>query len=271
MSQRTILHELAFRPPVFTKKQRGCGWLLQTSWWRSLLFLQLSRQVWSQCSYKPSTRQKLSSVLHLLISIRMEKCYTFKDQSLENGLFCIFQAIGNILLTCSKSRQIQRLKDPLWSQIFSPLLQGQCHTPGSRRLAQVCLNPGSQSWCASRSTNNATFWGQRALLILWASSSSLVSYWVHSPPPWALSPPPLTSPADLPPWIWISQFPEVGPPPPGAQLSPVQESCWVPGLRCHRCFLSNFCHSKWSRSSDGIIFEGVQQALWKAPTLFLLL
>ena len=27
----------------------------------------------------------------------MENCYTLKDQSLENRLFCIFQAIGNIL------------------------------------------------------------------------------------------------------------------------------------------------------------------------------
>ena len=26
----------------------------------------------------------------------MEKCYTFKGHILENGLFCIFQAIGNI-------------------------------------------------------------------------------------------------------------------------------------------------------------------------------
>ena len=28
----------------------------------------------------------------------MEKCYTFKGQSLENGLSCIFQATGNILI-----------------------------------------------------------------------------------------------------------------------------------------------------------------------------
>ena len=26
-----------------------------------------------------------------------EKCYTFKGQSLENGLSCIFQTVGNIL------------------------------------------------------------------------------------------------------------------------------------------------------------------------------
>ena len=40
----------------------------------------------------------LYSVLHLFISIGVEKCYTLKDQSLENGLSCIFQALGNILL-----------------------------------------------------------------------------------------------------------------------------------------------------------------------------
>ena len=27
----------------------------------------------------------------------MEKCYTLKGQSLENGLSCMFQAIGNVL------------------------------------------------------------------------------------------------------------------------------------------------------------------------------
>ena len=30
----------------------------------------------------------------------MEECCTFKGQSLENGLFCIFQAIGNICFVC---------------------------------------------------------------------------------------------------------------------------------------------------------------------------
>ena len=37
------------------------------------------------------------SVLQLFIFIWMEKCPTFKGQSLENGLSCTFQAIGNIL------------------------------------------------------------------------------------------------------------------------------------------------------------------------------
>ena len=36
----------------------------------------------------------LSSVLQLFVSIRMKKLYTFKSQSLENGISCIFQAIG---------------------------------------------------------------------------------------------------------------------------------------------------------------------------------
>ena len=39
----------------------------------------------------------LFSVLQLSISLWTEICYTLKDQSLENGLLCIFQAIGNIL------------------------------------------------------------------------------------------------------------------------------------------------------------------------------
>ena len=35
----------------------------------------------------------------------METCYTFKGQSLENGLSYIFQAIGNILLLLTKDAE----------------------------------------------------------------------------------------------------------------------------------------------------------------------
>ena len=42
-------------------------------------------------------KQMLFSVLQFFISLWVENCYTLKDQSLENRLFCIFQAIGNIL------------------------------------------------------------------------------------------------------------------------------------------------------------------------------
>ena len=48
-----------------------------------------------QCPYKFPTRKLLFCVLHLLVSV---KFYTFNDQNLERGLFCIFQAAGNILL-----------------------------------------------------------------------------------------------------------------------------------------------------------------------------
>ena len=41
------------------------------------------------------------------LSIRMEKCYTVKGQSLDNRLSCIFQTIGN---TRRKSNRIKRLK-----------------------------------------------------------------------------------------------------------------------------------------------------------------
>ena len=80
VSQRTILPELAFRL-LLILKGRGCGWLLQTSWCRN-----------------PATKQLLFSVLQLFMSMRMGKCYTFKGQSLENGLYYVFQGIGNILL-----------------------------------------------------------------------------------------------------------------------------------------------------------------------------
>lgn len=78
----------------------------------------------------------------------MGKCYTFTDQSLENGL-CIFQALGNILLviTCSKSNrtQILRLKkkrkmesDLLCSTIYS-------HVPFASILSLIFLDPPFQS------------------------------------------------------------------------------------------------------------------------------
>lgn len=55
----------------------------------------------------------------------MGKCYTLKGQSLENGLSCIFQALGNILFI--KDEAPARLStgkgtDLIWNQIGSSLL-----------------------------------------------------------------------------------------------------------------------------------------------------
>lgn len=61
------------------------------------LFLQLFTYVRLPCSCKPPARQILFSVLRFFISLWMEKCYPFKGQSLENGLSCLFQALGNTL------------------------------------------------------------------------------------------------------------------------------------------------------------------------------
>ena len=54
----------------------------------------------------PKSRTQLSDwttattffVLQRFVSVWMGRCYTFKDQSLENSLSCIVQAIGTILL-----------------------------------------------------------------------------------------------------------------------------------------------------------------------------
>ena len=64
----------------------------------------------------------------------MGKFYTFKGQSLENGLLCIFRAIGNILLQMyrvimtklwqQRTRVRAKETDPIWSQVCS-LLQEQ--------------------------------------------------------------------------------------------------------------------------------------------------
>ena len=53
------------------------------------------------------------------------KVYTFKDQSLENGLSCIFQGIGNILNLWQKQQNTKiKVKETelIWSQICSSLL-----------------------------------------------------------------------------------------------------------------------------------------------------
>ena len=90
------------------------------------LFLQLSSEFLSQCSDKSPTRQMLFSVLQLFIFIAMKHIpYKVKPerQSLEKGLLCIFQAIGNITCRASMTKQRQQGKkvrakriDPMWSQ-----------------------------------------------------------------------------------------------------------------------------------------------------------
>ena len=47
----------------------------------------------------------------------MEKCYTLKGQSLENGLSCIFQAIGNILNSNVKVKETSNME----SDLFFPI------------------------------------------------------------------------------------------------------------------------------------------------------
>ena len=85
-------------------------WLVVADpWGRNPMFLQLSRQVQSQCSYKPPTKQLLFSVLRLFVFILMEKYYTFKNQILGNGFSLILQDIDSILLQrCRASMTKQR-------------------------------------------------------------------------------------------------------------------------------------------------------------------
>lgn len=63
-------------------------------------------------------------VLQLFISMWMEKCYTVKDESLENGLSCLFQAMGIILIAKAIEYKGERKRNR-WamSQIASSLLQ----------------------------------------------------------------------------------------------------------------------------------------------------
>ena len=59
---------------------------------------------------------------NFFISMWMEKCCIFKDQSLENGLACAFQAIGNILNWKQEQKNTKvKVKEtaPIQSQICS--------------------------------------------------------------------------------------------------------------------------------------------------------
>ena len=85
-----------FQQSIFKGKVRERVWLFVAN----LLILesftvQLSMGAMSLFSSKPPTGQVLFSVFQLFIFIGREKCYTFKGQSLENGLFCPFEVIGN--------------------------------------------------------------------------------------------------------------------------------------------------------------------------------
>ena len=75
-AQKTEFLE-GFQQSTFTGKVReGCGQLLQTSWCRNPLFLQLSTQVRSRCSCKPPTSQMFSIVqlfnlyMNVLLKVR---------------------------------------------------------------------------------------------------------------------------------------------------------------------------------------------------------
>ena len=77
----------------YTKREGGMVCCCKLSDARIPLFLQLFTQVWSQSSYFQQNKY-----YSLFCKFLIEKCYIFKGQNLENGLSCIFQAIGNILL-----------------------------------------------------------------------------------------------------------------------------------------------------------------------------
>ena len=113
--------------------------MLQTFWWQNLLCLLLSSQVWSHYSSKPPTRQRLCPVLQPSVSTVMEKQYTFKGQSLENGLFCVLQALGNILLQRHKASMTTHRQQSTSAKSLSHVRL--CETPWPV-AHQVPLNTG---------------------------------------------------------------------------------------------------------------------------------
>ena len=86
-----------FQQSIFKGQVREeLGWLLQTSWPRNPLLLQLARK--SAQDVSVNFQDKCYSLFCNFISLYVwGKCYTFKGQSLQNGLLCISQALDNIL------------------------------------------------------------------------------------------------------------------------------------------------------------------------------
>ena len=139
----------------FERQGEGGVWLVVANvmvW--NPLFLQLSTLVRSRYSYKPPTRKMLFSLLKIFISIWMEKSYTFKDQSLEHRLFCVFQAVGNILLQKVQSQHDsaqamehrglnERTRLHVESGLFLPITKGRSEPPGEKRTSQA-QRDGSQ-------------------------------------------------------------------------------------------------------------------------------
>ena len=84
-----------------------------------------------------SDKTNIMLCFQIFISLWIERCYTSKDRSLENGLSCIFQAQGSILLSlrspwCRVSmtkhrRQTTQVRakgmDSVWNQVCSSLLE----------------------------------------------------------------------------------------------------------------------------------------------------
>ena len=87
-----------FQQSIFKGKvKEGHGWLVQTSLVSESFVLAAVHVGQVTMFLKTSNKTNIilcSATLYLYMN---EKCYALKGQSLENGLPCIFQAIGNIL------------------------------------------------------------------------------------------------------------------------------------------------------------------------------
>ena len=85
----------------------------------------------------------------------MEKCYTLKGQSLENGLSGTFQTVGNILTSKQKQWNVEvkgKETDPIWSQICSSHYK-RTQAPCSLWLTTSCpgdLESSTSSWKTRR-------------------------------------------------------------------------------------------------------------------------
>ena len=132
--QKTMLPELELR--LHTKKGEGTAGCCELLGPGILCFCSCPCRSGHNVPINPQEDNSLFSVLQLFVCAWTERCCTFKGQSLENGLSCIFQAVGNILLQkvqsqhgytqATEHRVRAKVIYPIWSQACS-LLQN--HRP----------------------------------------------------------------------------------------------------------------------------------------------
>ena len=106
------------------KVREGHGQFLQTSWCQDPLSLQLSTEVRSECSCKPSIKQMLFSILQCFVSIRKD---FLRIKALRIGYPIYFMLQATLFYKSGKAimtKHKQQNRSNLESDLFFPVTLG---------------------------------------------------------------------------------------------------------------------------------------------------